>query len=567
MTRKQPASRPFRPMPPAVVQILREATAAHQIGNLGEAETLYRRVLKLDAKQPQVLLMLGILHAQRGNYVDAEQVLQRALKLNPDEAGIQFNYGNVLLGLERFDDALAAFGKAAQLNPTLVEAHLNRGNILMLLKRYEEAVTCFDSAIRNNPAFAQAYGSRAHALEQLGRLDEALASCNRAVDLNPGNAEFRASEANILSRLKRHDDALRSISAALSLRRDSAAFHYNHGNILIEGNNYRDAIAAFEKSVMLDPSFASAHLNEGLCRLLLGDTERGWEKYESRLRLPEYLDLKRDFAKPVWSGDSSLEGKTILIHAEQGFGDTLMACRYVPLVAALGARVVLEVKPELVRLMEGLDGVFALIARGQAVPQFDIHCPIMSLPRAFKTRLETIPGTVPYLRIPKENIDHWRWKLGDSRFKVGIAWAGNPSFKNDRDRSITLRNILPVCSIPGAAFFSIQKDLRAGDAEILSANPHIAHLGTELNNFLETAAVMQSLDLIVSSDTSIVNLAGALGRPVWVLLSVNPDWRWLLDRTDSPWYPTARLFRQNKGGDWDSVVAEVRAEMKKAPTM
>ena len=244
-------------------------------------------------------------------------------------------------------------------------------------------------------------------------------------------------------------------------------------------------------------------------------------------RCRKYLDLKRNFVGLMWLGDSSINGKTIFIHPEQGFGDTLMACRYVPLLAALGARVVLEVKPELVRLMEGLDGVFTLNARGEAVPQYDVHCPIMSLPCAFKTQLETIPGTVPYLRIPEENIDHWRLKLGDGRFKVGVAWAGNPTFKNDRDRSITLKNILPVCSVPGATFFSVQKDLRAGDADVLSANSHITHLGTDLNNFLDTAAVMQSLDLIISSDTS-TNLAGALGRPVWTLLSSKTHWRWLL---------------------------------------
>jgi hypothetical protein len=221
------------------------------------------------------------------------------------------------------------------------------------------------------------------------------------------------------------------------------------------------------------------------------------------------------------------------------------------------------VKPELLQLMAGLEGVFTLIARGDDIPQFDFRCPIMSLPLAFQTRLETIPSDVPYLRVPGESVDHWRSKLGDSGFKIGIAWAGNPSFKNDRDRSITLKNILPVCSVPGARFFSLQKDLRDGDAEFLNANPHIRHLGNELENFLDTAAAMESLDLIISSDTSIVNLAGALGRPVWILLSFNSDWRWLLDRTDSPWYPTARLFRQDKNGDWASVVDKVRAELTK----
>lgn len=550
-------------MPPAVLQILRDATAAHQAGQFAQAEALYRRVLESDSKQFQVLSMLGVLHAQRGNYPDAEQTLRKAIKLNPDDAGSQFNYGNVLLGLQRFDDAFAVFGTALRLNPGLADAHLNRGNILMLRKRFDEAVACFDSAIRINPNYAQAYCNRGNALEKMGRLDEALASCDKALTIDPGNAEFHASRANVLSRMRRYDEALHDISTASSLRPDSAAFHYNHGNILIEAQRHPDAIAAFDKALAIEPRFAGAHLNEGLCRLLLGDTDRGWKEYEYRLEMPEYLDAKRNFQRPVWLGESSINGKTILIHAEQGFGDTLMICRYVPLVTALGARVVLEVRPELVRLMQGLDADFTLIARGDDLPQFDAHCPIMSLPLAFETRLETIPSKVPYLRIPIDNIDRWRSKLRDGGFKIGVAWAGNPSFKYDHDRSITLKNILSVCSVHGATFFSIQKDLRDGDAEILRANPHIGHLGSELSDFLDTAAAMESLDLIISSDTSTVNLAGALGRPVWVLLSSNPDWRWLLDRTDSPWYPTARLFRQSKSGDWGPVVDDVRAELAK----
>jgi len=540
-----------------------EATLAHQAGNLDQAEALYRSALKIDRKQFDVLSMLAILYAQRGNFLDAEPLLRKAVKLNPREANSQFNHGNVLLALERFDDALAAFDKALQINPKLIEAHLNRGNILMLRNRYEEAAASFDSAIRINRNYAQAYCNRGHALEKMERLDDALVSCDRALNLNPQNAEFYASRANILNRLKRYDEALSDISRALSLRPNNADFHYNHGNILVEARQHRDAIKAFAKASTLEPAFNDAHFNEGLCRLLLGDTKVGWEKYEYRLQLPDYLDLKRKFHAPFWRGDRTLDGTTVLIHGEQGFGDNLMACRYVPLIAALGARVVLEVKPELLRLMQNLEGVFRLVARGDAVPPYDFHCPIMSLPFAFKTLLETIPKNIPYLQPPKERVDQWRSKLGHGGLNVGIAWAGNPSFKKDSERSITLKNILPVCSVAAATFFSIQKDLRDGDVEVLDANPHITHLGNGLSDFLDTAAVMQSLDLIVSSDTSVVNLAGALGRPVWVLLSSSPDWRWLLDRPDSPWYPTARLFRQKKGGDWGPVADEARAELQR----
>ena len=270
-----------------------------------------------------------------------------------------------------------------------------------------------------------------------------------------------------------------------------------------------------------------------------------------------------NFSQPLWLGDSSVAKKTILLHAEQGLGDTLMACRYVPMVAALGASVILEVQPPLASLLKCLEGVTKLVARGDEISDFDIHCPLMSLPLAFKIRLDRIPAKVPYLTVPKEKIAQWRSRLGESGFKIGVAWAGSPGFVDDRDRSIQLKNILSVFSVCGARYFSIQKDLREGDREILNAHPQIVQLGNEIKDFQDTAAIMMSLDLIISSDTSIVNLAGALARPVWVLLSFNPDWRWLLDRNDSPWYPTARLFRQTKTGQWETVVGEVCAQLGK----
>ena len=306
-----------------------------------------------------------------------------------------------------------------------------------------------------------------------------------------------------------------------------------------------------------------AHYNEGYCRLLLGDTERGWKKHEYRWGGAENSRPRRNFSQPIWLGNSLIAGKTILIHAEQGYGDALMMCRYVPLIAAKGARVILELPPPLIRLMEGLEGVSMVLPSGADIPFFDVHCPIMSLPLAFNTRLDTIPDQIPYLRVPKEDVDHWRSKLRGGGFKVGIAWAGSTAFKQDRERSITLKNILPICSVLGPTYFSLQKSLREGDAAILNANPQILQLGQELTDFQETAAAMMSLDLVISSDTSIVHLAGALGKPVWILLSSSPDWRWLLDRRDSPWYPSARLFRQRDRGDWASVTNEVRAELER----
>ena len=264
----------------------------------------------------------------------------------------------------------------------------------------------------------------------------------------------------------------------------------------------------------------------------------------------------------LWLGEQPIEGKTILLHAEQGFGDTIQFVRYVPLVAALGAKVIIEVQPALKMLLSAVKGADKVIGKGEKLPPFDFHCPLLSLPLAFKTRLETIPASTPYLSVPEERVAIWASQLPKSQMlRIGVVWGGNPDFVNDRTRSIGLARLAPLLSMPGFQFVSIQKDLRAGDQEILHNHPQLIHLGDKLADFSDTAAIMSRLDLVISSDTAPVHLAGALGRPVWVLLDHVSDWRWMLDRDDNPWYSTARLFRQPKVGEWESVVMRVADEL------
>jgi hypothetical protein len=329
-----------------------------------------------------------------------------------------------------------------------------------------------------------------------------------------------------------------------------------------ELQSFDEAFAAYDKALALEPAFAQAHYNEGLLRLSLGEMELGWAKCEYRWETQQFRTGKRNFLQPLWLGDSDIKDKTILLHAEQGLGDTLLACRYIPKFAALGAKVILEVPSPLKSLLRGFEGVSMLIGRGEALPHFDVRCPLMSLPLAFGTTIETIPNAVPYVTVRKNAVEKWREILSAQKLKVGIAWAGNPEFGGDRDRSILLKNILPVTRVDGTKYFSLQKDLRAGDDELLNGNPSIVRLDKQINDFEDTAAIMMGLDLVISSDTSVVNLAGALGRPVWVLLPLMPDWRWLLDRNDTPWYPTARLFRQANAGDWTTVANDVCAALK-----
>ena len=353
---------------------------------------------------------------------------------------------------------------------------------------------------------------------------------------------------------------------ALALKPDLAEAWLGRGNVFTDLSRYDEALVAYDKAHALKPDLAEAQCNEALIRLVMGDTECGWKKYEYRWDTKLMRGLKRNLSQPIWLGDSDLKNKTILIHAEQGLGDTLMACRYIPMLASQGARVIAEVQPPLMSLLKNLEGISRLVAKGELIPPFDVHCPIMSLPLASKTTIETIPAKVPYIAASNNIIERWRLKLIGTEIKVGIAWAGNPNHPKDADRSIPLKDIQAILGVKGARYFSLQKDLRDGDKEILDVNSQIVRLDQEINNFEDTAAIMMSLDLVISCDTSIVHLAGALGKPIWVLLPSNPDWRWLLGRSDSPWYPTARLFRQTSRGKWSTVTDDVCVELEKLVT-
>jgi tetratricopeptide (TPR) repeat protein len=394
-------------------------------------------------------------------------------------------------------------------------------------------------------------------LHELGRYDEALASHARALALRPCDAAALNNHGVTLHKLGRLDQALASYDSALAARPDYAEALVNRGVTLHDLTRYDEALASYDRAIALRPDDADAHFFTSLSRLLTGDFGRGWIEYEWRKGASTTIS-KRDFPQPLWLGEDDIAGKTILLHSEQGFGDTVQFCRYAPLVAARGAAVMVEVEQPLVDLMTGVAGVARVIAKGDPLPDFDVQCPLLSLPLAFKTRLETIPSGAGYLHAPAQAARNWDVRLGVKRRpEVGLAWAGNAGHVRDRERSIGLRELLPLLDVD-VTFVSLQKEVRAADAETLEKRCEIRHFGDELKDFSDTAALISRLDLVISVDTSIAHLAGALGKPVWVLLTHVPDWRWLLDRDDSPWYPTARLFRQDSSREWNSALARVR---------
>jgi tetratricopeptide (TPR) repeat protein len=499
---------------------LQEALSLHRSGQFVEAAALYKKLIKQAPKDPAALKWLGMLEFQQDHLQESVRLLQLSLQINPNQP-----------------DALSFLGSAFQ-----------------ALDQLDQAVGSFDRAIALNPDNADAYSNRGFALHGLNRFEEALASCDQAIALNPGNAKAHNNRGLALESLYRLADALESYDRAIALNPDIAMIHNNRGNALQALKRLDEALESYNRAIALQPDFAEAHFNVSLTKILMGDFEEGWKLYEWRWKKDQQKKYSRNFTQPLWLGDQPVAGKTILIHTEQGLGDFIQFCRYAPMVAAMGARVLLETPVPLISLAATLKGNITIINYGEPPPPFDLHCPILSLPLAFKTAVTSIPASVPYLYTDPDRQKSWQLRLGTkSKPRIGLVWSGSASHKNDRNRSIPLRIMKPLLQLP-AEFHAMQRDIRQDDAALISRlfskfrKIRLHH--DQLYDFSNTAAVIQEMDL-----------AGALGKAVWILLPYAPEYRWMLDRSDSPWYPTATLFRQGAPGDWESVIIKVAAKL------
>ena len=524
--------------------------ALMDLDRAGEALAAYERALALHSDYADALVNRGQCLARLGRTQDALASFERALALAPNRADAHAHCGLMLRDLRRHDEALAAYDRALALKPDDIEAVIARGNVYYETRSFAAALREYDRALALRPDFAFGLNNRGNALQALGRHEDAIASFERALALKPDYADARNNRGNALLDLDRAGEALADFDAATADKQRAFAL-VNRGSALRYLGRFTEAFASFDRALALEPELAAAHWNKALLSLSLGDFENGWTGFEWRWRGATEL-APRGFAQPQWRGED-IRGKTILLHAEQGFGDTPQFARYVPLAASRGGKVVLEAPTALLPLLAGLPGAVQLVARGDALPPFDLHCPLMSLPLAFGTKLETIPAQVPYLSPPAERLERWRARLPAGRRRVGLAWSGKPSHKNDRNRSIPLASLAPALRQPDAALVSLQREYRENDLAELARWP-ITRCDDALADFADTAAIIANLDLVVAVDTAVAHLAGALGKRVFVLLPHAPDWRWLLERADSPWYPTARLFRQPAPGDWGSVI-------------
>jgi tetratricopeptide (TPR) repeat protein len=549
------------PPPAHLAQVIGQALALHQQGRLDEAEKLYARALKLQRDNFDALHLLGVLNQQRGKPGEAHRLIASALKVQPNSPDALSNLAMAQSALKRHDEALKSVDKALAIAPGHGDALNNRGNVLLELKRPAEAVAAFDAVLAKAPRHLQARINRGNALTELGRTAEALADYDLALGMAPGHPLALYNRGNALRLLGRYQEAIAAYDGAVAAMPQHLNAWLNRGQALAALNRHQDAIASYGRVLAVQPDFADAHFNAAMSFLTIGDYARGFAEYEWRWKRTG-MAAPKTFRRPPWLGEAPLAGLTIVLHAEQGLGDTVQFVRYVPRLAQMGARVVLEVQPVLKELFRGLDGLATVVGRGEPLPPYDAHCPLGSLPLALKTDISNIPTEIPYLRASEAALQKWRPRLEALPSpRIALAWSGNVSHPNDRNRSLSLAQLDPLLSVPGASFISVQRELRDGEAETLARDPRILNLGPELNDFSDTAAVLTLADLVISVDTAVAHLAGALGRPAFVLVPFQPDWRWMLDRDNSPWYPAMRLFRQTTIGDWDSVIARVRAAL------
>ena len=503
-------------------KLFNDAFSLHQSGHVNEAIARYKQLLDLQPRNSNVLTLLGTAFLQLENFHEGVRVLEKSLSLNPNQPIACSNLGNGLHKLKRFNDALASCDRAIALQADFPSAHNNRADTLIMLKQYDEALASVERAISLKSDFAEAHCTRGTVLSELNRLSESLDSYNRAITLKPDFADAYVNQCTVLNELKRFDEAIANCNHAIAL----------------------------------NPNHTDAHWNKAFTKLTLGDFEEGWKLYEWRWKT--FLkEQARTYVQPLWLGDAPISGKTLLIYAEQGLGDVIQCCRYVTRVQALGAHVILELPQELMSLMSTLKGDIHIVERVDSSVKFDFYCPIMSLPLAFKATAENIPADVPYLAVDIEKQKIWNDRLSaKTRPRIGLVSSGSTIHKNDNKRSVPLSQFKPLFALP-FEFHLLQKDIRSLDEAALTEFPHIHVHHKNLNDFSDTAALVNEMDLVISVDTSVAHLAGALGKPVWIVLPWVPDFRWLLDRSDSPWYPSATLFRQEEIGNWEKVVAEL----------
>jgi hypothetical protein len=570
--------------------------ALQAAGRPAEAAAAYQQSLALRPDNPDGWCRLAVVLRKLQAWDEAAAAYRHALSLEPTSEEAAFGLAGIFLHQQRWDEATAKFRQTLALRPRYPEAYNGLGLALKGALNPKEAMPAFQQALVQRPRYLEALINLGSTLQVLDRWTEAVAVFQEALAIAPNNPEVIGCLGNAWWDSRDFTSALAAHEHAIRLRPEHAPSYNNLGYALLGLRRYREATAAFERSLSLDPAniytlcnlgnaqlaqnrldrafefyrqalearpgFELAIFNQSLVHLLRGDLPAGLPGYELRWLLKRQK-LAIEVPKGLWQRETPLEGKTLFVCCEQGLGDTLQFVRYLPLLQARGAKIVLRAQPALKKLLAAMPGVIVVTTEDETLPPFDLYCLLLSLPLAFRTELGTIPAEIPYLASPVDKTALWRKKLGDPNGpKIGLVCSGGAAHRNDYNRSIPLAAFKPLAASPGGRLFLVQNEVRADDVETLAGTPEIISLAAEIDDFTDTAAIVANLDLVISADTSVAHLAGAMGKPVWVVLPFAPDWRWMLDRSDSPWYPTMRLFRQPAAGDWPAVLAQVAAELR-----
>jgi tetratricopeptide (TPR) repeat protein len=539
----------------------------HQAGDRDRAEAVYRGILKANPDDGRVWFVLGTLCQEENRAEEAIACFQQAIRLVPHEAEGPFRLGNVYLEQGRLQEAAAAYQQCLHLLPEHVEALTNLGFILGEQGNLDAALANYQRAVGLRPDYAELHQNIGNVLREQGRLEEALACYREALRLKPDYLKAQVNQA-IAQVMQGHpEEGERSLRRALEMEPEQAEIYNGVGAATSMQGKLAEAATHYRRALTIRPDYAEAHWNLALVLLLDGHLAEGWDEYEWRWRCKQTTPLPV-FRQPRWDGEP-LNGRTILLHSEQGLGDTFHFIRYAPLVKRLGGTVLVQCQPVASGLVKTCRGIDWLAAGDAPREGFDVWAPFLSLPRYLGRTLADIPAEVPYLFADPELVLRWRQTLAHlGGLRVGIAWQGNPKHPWDRHRSIPLACFEPLARISGVTLISLQKGPGTDQLATATGRLGVLALGEELDGgrgpFQDSAAILRNLDLLISSDTAMAHLAGALGVPVWLALCTTPDWRWLLHRTDSPWYPTMRLFRQKNLGDWQPVFEEMAAELREA---
>ncbi len=527
-------------------EALKAATVLHNGGRLDDAIAIYLGVLQIDPENFDANHLLGVARRAQGHFTEAEELILRALKARPNNLPALKNLARVRMSLGKIELALKSSDEIIARENSEAESWADRAVSQMALKRHDDALASLDRALELMPDHVNALNNRGIVLMDLGRQAEALSSLDRALALQPGFAAAIANRGLALLGLHRAHDAVANYRSGLELHPRSATLHCNLGLSLMALNRHIEAIASFRQAIGIDPNYVDANWNLSLALLVIGDYLNGWRQYEWRWKRVEMAPHARSFQVPLWTGAQDIAGRRLLLHFEQGFGDVLQFLRYVNPLAAAGAKIILGLPAALRHLAQASFPGIDVFCDSEALPPFELHCPLLSLPLACGTTLDSIPAAnPPYLRPPAEKLAVWNDRLGKKKkgLRIGLAWSGNPAHKHDSSRSLDVGLMRPLLELPGTEFFGVQKDVRESDTESLRSMRKLKLIGDQFADFADTAAAISLLDLVIAVDTSVAHLAGALGKPVWIILPYAADWRWLADREDSPWYPTARLFR------------------------